>query len=290
MNSSPNSSEARYEAVLISVGGAQQPVLKALDWYRPQHVWYFCSKNTRPTADQIQQTLKWHPAPRFIEVDNPDELGPCYRELRRKIHDILEETHVNPEQVVVDYTGGTKTMSAALVLVAVERFKHFNYVSGEQRENGGVGRVISGTEKAVRQPNPWTELAIREIERSRDLWADCQFEVAAKVLRAVAERVQRRKTFEALADLADGMAARHRLDFPAAKRLLSPLVGKLPQLYDGRNDHGLIEFVNAAKNLCQECTSQRANDTLLRELLDNAIRTARQSRYEDAAGRLYRAM
>lgn len=290
MNASQDSSETCCEAILISVGKTAEPVVKSIGWYRPQHVWYFCSKNTRHIANEIQRQLDWHPTPRFIEVDRPEELGPCYRKLRSKIHDILEETHVQPDRVLVDYTGGTKTMSAALVLVAVELFHHFNYVGGEREANGGTGRVVSGTEKPVRQPNPWTELAIREIERARDLWASCQFEVAAQVLRTVAHRVQRSLLFETIANLADAMAARHRVDFREAERLLGPLTGKLPPLFDGRNDYGLVEFVKRARELCEKCASEYANDTLLRELLDNALRTASQGRYEDAAARLYRAM
>jgi CRISPR-associated protein (TIGR02710 family) len=42
--------------------------------------------------------------------------------------------------------------------------------------------------------------------------------------------------------------------------------------------------------VCQACAADAASPALLRELLDNALRTAAQSRYEDAAARLYRAM
>jgi CRISPR-associated protein (TIGR02710 family) len=280
----------KITAVLITVGSALAPVLHVLDRYRPKHVWYFCSAGSRQNADAIQDKLDWHPAARFIEVERFEELGPCYRELRRKIPDILAETKVPPQEVLVDYTGGTKTMSAALVLAAVEMFQQFSYVGGQQREKGGLGIVLEGKERTLYQGNPWTELAVREVERARDLWAGCQFEPAASVLREVSSHVPQKLRFKALAELADAMAARHRLDFPEATKTLAPLHGKLPPLFDGFDDHGLIEFVEDAHSICQDCVSEKPNNTFLRELLDNALRTAGQGRYEDAAARLYRAM
>lgn len=279
-----------FNAVLVSVGGSVAPVLHVLHQHRPALVWYFCSDGSRALADQIQARLDWHPQARFIEVERFEELGPCYRELRRKLPEILAETRVRPEEVLVDYTGGTKTMSAALVLAASELFQSFSYVGGEQREKGGLGVTLEGRERMVYQGNPWTDLAIREVERSSDLWAGCQFEAAANVLRKVAPRVPHRLRFEALAGLSEAMAARHRLDFREAQKALGIAQKSLAYLFDGCQDHGILKFVSDSMGICTACSKDSANDILLRELLDNTLRTASQGRFEDAAARLYRAM
>lgn len=143
---------------------------------------------------------------------------------------------------------------------------------------------------AARRRIPWSDLAIREIERARDLWAACQFDAAGNVLRDVGPRVPHRLRFEAIAGLAEAMAGRHRLDFRRAKSLLDPLQGKLPPLFDGRDDYGLIEGVRSTRAICDGCAQDAASEVFLRELLDNSLRTASQGRYEDAAARLYRAM
>lgn len=218
-----------------------------------------------------------------------EELGPCYRELRRKIPEILAETKVKPGEVLVDYTGGTKTMSAALVLAGSELFDQFSYVGGEQREKGGFGIVLEGKERTLYQGYPWSELAVREVERARDLWTDCQFESAARLLQKVAPRVPRQKRFEALAELCQGMAARHRLDFPDAVRRLKAAIGRLRPIFEDRPD-GPLKLAEDAKSVCEACIVGTATRTFLRELLDNTLRTAAQGRYEDAAARLYRAM
>jgi len=289
-NSEQKPQNTNVTAALVSVGGTTTPLLHVLRMHRPRHVWYFCSEQTRAIADQIQSQLEWHPAPRFIEVARFEELGPCYRELRRKIPDILAETKVPPAEVLVDYTGGTKTMSAALTLVAVELFEQFSYVGGKQRDKGGIGTVIGGEEKVLYQTNPWSELAIREIERACDLWSSCQFEIAAQVLHQVARRVPSRNRFETLATLADAMAARHRLDFSEACRHLHSAIGRLRIIFEANPSTSPLPFAEETHTICKECTQSTANNVLLRELLDNTLRTAAQGRYDDAAARLYRAI
>jgi len=285
----PRAPKLPITAALVSVGGSSAPVLHVLRQHRPAHVWYFCSAGSRANADKIHAQLDWHPAPRFIEVERFEELGPCYGELRRKIPDILAETKVPPREVLVDYTGGTKTMSAALVLAATEVFQQFSYVGGAQREKHGLGVVIEGNERVLYQGNPWSELAIREVERARDLWAGCQFETAAGVLREVVPRVSIPLRFEAMASLAAALAARHRLDFCAAERLLHPLIRQIRLIFEAQAASPL-PLAEQTIQLCQTCANDKASDTFLRELLDNALRTAAQGRYEDAAARLYRAM
>ncbi|WCJ60668.1 TIGR02710 family CRISPR-associated CARF protein [Fontisphaera persica] len=277
-------------AILASVGGTPKPILHILHKYRPKHVWYFCSAGSRARAEEIQAQLDWHPTPRFIEVERYEELGPCYCELRRKIPEILKETKVAPNEVLVDYTGGTKTMSAALVLAAVEIFQQFSYVGGEQREKAGLGIVVDGREYTLYLTNPWSSLAIREIERAKDLWNSCQFETVARLLQNTAPLVPHKLQFEAIALLAEAMAHRHHLNFGKAESNLRKLRGQIPLLFDGRRDYGLQDFIEQTHELCKQCQLESANNTLLRELLDNALRTARQGRFEDAAARLYRAM
>lgn len=276
-------------AALVSVGGSPDPVLHVLRQHRPAHVWYFCSPDSRAVAVAIQALLEWHPAPRFVEVARFEEIGPCYRELRRKLPEILTEARVDPAEVLVDYTGGTKTMSAALVLAATEWVGQFSYVGGAQREKGGLGVTLGGQERVHYQGNPWRELALREIERARHLWSAGQFETAACVFREVASRVPNPKRFEAMAELADGLSARQRLDFSGAKGPLKNAQGRLRPMFEGREDLGPLPWLEPLIARCEAC-ARRDEQAILAELLDNALRTAGQSRFEDAAARLYRAM
>jgi len=285
-----NQTEMKVRAVLMSVGGSPEPLLVILRRHRPEQVWYFCSVESRSVAEEVQAQLEWRPLARYVEVERFEELGPCYRELRRKIPELLAESKIPRSEVLVDYTGGSKTMSAALVLAAVEWFHRFSYIGGEKRDKGGLGIVVGGTERCLYQGNPWEELAVREGERAKVLWDQHHYEAAAGVLSETAPRVARRLRFEALAEVARGMAARHRMDFGGARSHLHGARGRLRPMFEGREDAGLLEMVGTALEICESCAEGGDGELLLRELLDNALRTAGQGRYEDAAARLYRAM
>ncbi len=289
--------DKRWSMLVVTVGGSRDPVLHAIRTHRPTRVAFICSPDSRSIADHVLSTLEpegIRPHPDFIELSRPEQLGPCYAEIRNRLEEILRSLRISPDEVLVDYTGGLKTMSAALVLAAVERFHHFTYVSGERRDRGGVGTVIPGSERVVLQPNPWEQLAIRDVERARDLWDHLAFEEAERVLRSAAERLRGpRRRFEAMATIAEALAARHRLDFRDAKVKLGPLQRDVPNLYDGEEERPeireLLGFVKSSHELMERLSSHTPG-SLLAEILDNVIRTARQHRWEDAAARLYRAM
>ena len=150
--------------------------------------------------------------------------------------------------------------------------------------------TMDGVERVHYQGNPWSQLAIREVERARDLWAGCQFESSARMLREVALRVPHRLRFVAVADVADALAARHRLDFKDATKRLGAVAKTLPAVFDGRDDNFLSAMVAEGLEVCAACSKDTASEVFLRELLDNTLRTAAQGRFEDAAARLYRAM
>jgi|GEM_PF-454352 len=293
------------KAILISIGEKKEPILvslkQAIKLHSPEHVWFFCSAESQPHAAEALAEVTRAFAPHRISGEyllEPkfEELNACYRTLRKQIPVLLQKYRLRREEVLVDFTGGTKSMSAALVLAATEFFQQFSYVGGS-REKSGLGQVQSGEERIVYQSNPWSVLAVREVERAADFWKGLQYEAAADLLRHTAEQVPKKTLFRTFATLADAMAARHRLDLIGAKRQLEKVYDSrnestvLQGLFDGRDDLGLFTFLEQTSVLMQKCMeNSKANPTLLRELLDNALRTASQGRYEDAAARLYRGM
>ncbi len=286
-----NNQQNKIKVVLLSVGGSPEPLKFTLNKYKPEHIWYFCSGKSREEARKIDESLDWHHSPRYIEIDEYEELDKCYLLLRQKIPQYLESANISTEEVVVDYTGGTKPMSAALVLAAIEKFNNFSYIGGKEREKDGLGIVIDGRERQVYLNNPWTGLGIREIEKAKFLWDNYLFEAAFEILKTVWDVVPQRMEFKTVAKVSDAMAARHRLDFKSAMIKLYDALKVIKEYYPVNKNADFIEFVNKSLEICKICDEARAdeNDVLLRELLDNCIRTAKQKRFEDASARLYRA-
>lgn len=298
-------------ALLVSVGGSPEPVLHALRTHHPAHVAYFCSAGTRDKAENIHTAYlaalpadTAAPIADYLEISAYEELGPCYAALRRDIPVWLARHGIPPAAVTVDYTGGTKTMSAALVLAASELFSQFSYIGGTQRDKAGVGIVLSGRECVHYQANPWRELAIRELDQAAHLWEAQQYEAVIAMLRPAKARVPlaRRPAFDRVIDLAHALAARLALRLGDAAATLAKLdrnLAKTPAPPDAAP--ATVSARQSLQTFCQTASGRLAAADAasgpaadpraqLRELLDNALLTARLGRHDDAAARLYRAL
>lgn len=64
-------------------------------------------------------------------------------------------------EVIVDYTGGTKVMALALVLATIKYGGDYAYINGTERSKDGVGIVVPGTEKVLFRSNPWNSIVYR---------------------------------------------------------------------------------------------------------------------------------
>jgi CRISPR-associated protein (TIGR02710 family) len=290
----PASPPPARTAALVSVGGSTEPVLLSLRTLRTDVVWYFCSPQSRVLAEDLHRQLEWRPLPDFIEVERFEELGPCYAALRDALPRLLHSWRLGREHVTVDYTGGTKTMSAALVLAAVEHLHQFCYVGGTGRDKAGLGTVASGTEVLRLQPNPWRELGVREADRIGLLWQSGSWDEAAAALDALVALHPRPERCGVLAGIARATAARHRFDFKSAADTFARAASKVKQVFESDGATEPVAYVESARKLCEACREKSGTvsepEVLLRELIDNSLRTASLGRYDDAAARLYRAI
>lgn len=287
-------------ALLVSVGGTPAPILHALQAVRPTHLAFVCSPASRASAENIRDCLDSDISVDFLQLTSHEELGPCYAALRAWLPGWLASRGLTPDDVTVDYTGGTKTMSAALVLAASELFSHFSYVGGTQRDKAGTGTVLPGSENIRYQGNPWRELAVRELDQAGTLWAAQQYAAVVTLLRRAKAQVPvaQRPAFECVIELARALSSRLDLQLPKATQSLEKLAGKLahitPSPAAAESHATLLDFCRRAAARLNDSVALQGPATdphaQLRELLDNALLTARLGRYDDAAARLYRAL
>lgn len=119
--------------------------------------------------DDILRNLDFKPRHHdWITTSNPELLSDSYAQLTKGLPELLEKWEIDPKEVCVDYTGGTKTMSVALALATIEESCCYSYVGGGERSKGGVGVVIDGSEKMHFIDNPWDEIA--QAEKGRPLY------------------------------------------------------------------------------------------------------------------------
>lgn len=284
-----------WQGIVVSVGGTPQPVIQALLKRKPGRVLFVVSESSDEDVEGriLPELAGYRPQYSKVVLSDPQDVGACYHAIRKAVGDWLAAWKLDPSQVYVDITGGMKTMSAALALAGVEYCDDITYVGGSNRE-AETGRVVSGSEEMVESKNPWRTYAVRDLERANELLRAYQADAASAVLRAAAERcdASRKRRLNAFAALTEALGRSDRFEFGKAYNILK----------DRRNDlelsleyetflkvDGLWRHWAAVRDEVNEDKKTPGRATLL-ELFANADRRAGQGRYDDAVGRLYRAV
>ncbi len=281
--------------MIASVGGASDPVRKALDEGRPSYVLFVVSSASKSQVEEkILPGLDYVPQYGYSEISDYQDIGICYQEIRTDIARWLGERGLCPDEVYVDITGGTKAMSAALMLATVERFKNFTYIGGYSRDANDLGTVIPGSEHVIRRQNPWITYAVRELERANELLKDFYAASATEILENASQKCgdSQRAYLESFAGLAKAFEMADRFDFEGGHREFRRWHQKLELALDYRLYQRLIalhKHWEIVKDQVKNNDRTAGRETLL-ELLANAQRRAKQARYDDAVGRLYRAV
>jgi predicted peroxiredoxin len=145
--------------LLVTVGGSHQPIATAIKSLEPDRVIFVCSTGVRGSEIQIvgegtpcevrrgSEVVEKLPniptqvrlGERFqadrdlVLLQNPDDLSECYGRIADKIRSIRQETA--NATLFADYTGGTKTMSLALGLAAIDYGVQLFLTTAATREN-----------------------------------------------------------------------------------------------------------------------------------------------------------
>jgi CRISPR-associated protein (TIGR02710 family) len=197
---------------------------------------------------------------------------------------------------MADYTGGTKTMSVALVMTSLDLGVDVYLTTGTTREN--LIRVERG--ERIRKVAIASVTAQRKIEQFLPLYLQ-QYNYPAAIvelenlLQTMELSPEDKKRVEELLDCCSGFDAWDRFEHAAAWSFLEPYLGR-------------TEIQPAALFLKRVMSSREAfcpavNDDfnapakikghgyeIVQDLVLNAERRAKLKRYDDAVARLYRAL
>ncbi len=145
--------------LLVTVGGSFQPIVTSICTLQPDRVIFIASDGDKGSKSQVisegtpcevrrgaeiierlpniptQVELgdRFQPNRDLILIQNPDDLSECYLKIHQCISQ-LQQTAPNDE-ILADYTGGTKTLSAAMVLAAVDSRISLYVTIAASREN-----------------------------------------------------------------------------------------------------------------------------------------------------------
>lgn len=297
--------ETENTLLICTVGGSPEPVVAALKHWQPKRVRFVHTPQTKGDVEtKIVSKARGEgldlDAGRydFLELSDGQNLASCLDQLRQLNLDVFNWTARGPSfQVVVDFTGGTKCMSAAIALQASRWPCLFSYVGGREWTKDGVGIVVSGSESVVHQANPWDALGHQAVEEFIILFDQRAFSAAAKVVESAKKHVShpdRKREMAALEQLAKAFDAWDRFDHKAAKAHLENVAKSANDLRAVLGDIKAGRVLDAeatpASHLGGLCDAAPPTRRHVIDLLANAQRRNEEGRTDDAVARLYRAI
>lgn len=296
--------------LLICVGGSPEPVAFSIEYHRPARIIFFASRGSRGEIEtKIRPLTSWRWADQeIVTTPNHEDLTTCMQSLFDGLPAALANLDASADELIVDHTGGTKPMSAAVVLATIYMRVAYSYVGGKVRTKDGLGQVLDGSEALLLTPNPWDLLAVdlrrtlaRQFNRAHFAEAAATAEDAA---RRVGERL--RPLFLSLREVCDGYARWHAFDFRGARTALRRGAPKLADWIRASRQSDLDAFIATLTRdvECLDALVQAFQDinqgvqpapgamaALVRDLVAQAERTCRLAhRPDDAVARLYSAL
>lgn len=294
------STQSDIRLMIISLGGSPEPIRLSLGRYRPEQVIFFASHDSTVLAGETLTALDYNPRMAFEITEEPNSLLECFRKARQCVQR-ARQSGLEPDRIMVDYTGGTKVMTAALLLASIDQRYHFNYVGGDRRDKRGVGVVLSGHERLFTEMSPWSIFAEEERRQIVTLFNRRRYAAVIEIIDGLMEnelpaqiggyfRFVRQAAFAFLRwdqfelkqakgqlQKTQDQLASHLRDFPNAE--LDPFREQLARL-----DARLAEILAETNDL------KEPHPLLVADLLNNARRKMADKRNDDAAARIYRAL
>lgn len=286
--------------LLLTVGGSHQPLVRSIEVNRPDFIHFLCSDDTSdgktkgsysqvigegnvlksrfdsPSADlpNIAKLSKLTGEQLEIhKIKHFDDLNECYMVAIRLIERIRQQ---QPDaKIIVDYTGGTKSMTAGLAAAALDDGRcEIQLVTGLRRD---LKSVTDKTEFA-RPVKVWDAQVRRRMQVAGRLIARYDYAGAVAMLEESALRFAGEETIGILQEwitLCRAFDAWDKFDHKMAHDLIHPH----KQKYKNYTAFLSVLLQNAGHGF-----------ELVEDLLLNTERRATQNRYDDAVARIYRSL
>lgn len=149
----------RPRFLVATIGGSPDPLIASLSHWRPVQTLFVVSRRTEPIVESV---IVPGARARGVELvgsswqclllDDEQDLTKCLGQLTAWSGQV--DGWRCQFEMIVDYTGGTKTMCVALAMFASRWPCVFSYVGGSRRRKNDVGAVVTGTEFVIARTNP----------------------------------------------------------------------------------------------------------------------------------------
>lgn len=287
------------KAMIISLGSSPTPLIKSLEEYHPPVVIFMASHDSITMEGEVLKDYPKKPTVRSEITEDPNSMFECYKAARRCVERVRE---CDPKQVMIDYTGGTKVMSAALVLATAGYPFQFNYVGGETRDRNkqGLGIVTDGHERMFTEMSPWSVFAEEERRQAVTLFNKRRYAAVIQIIQDFTREApyQIKQYLAFVNQISEGLLHWDQFDHVTALRKIEKGIESLTSYIAIYRDQSLADFLDNIERSRMRLASiiertevlQRMDAILVTDLMNNARRRMADKRFDDAAARIYRAL
>jgi CRISPR-associated protein (TIGR02710 family) len=281
------------KALIVTVGTGTRvdvdivrPLVKTVKDSRPDYTVFVATESSKVHAERIAAELSLAEAAWSVRILKQfDDVETVFLEVGRVIREVLDRGFSH-EHIQVDFTSGTKAMSAGAVLAAVYRnCESLKYITGEREH----GVVKDGKERFVTLC-PQAVFAVRDIVTAVELVKRLRFQPATDILHSInanlltKDEVRLVESVRAVAQAYDFWDRFEHIKFMGAIRKVD---WRFHELQPFRMSEDLIKAVHRIGEVLRGPGSAVTEGVMV-DLFNNAERRAMEGRYDDALARLYR--
>jgi CRISPR-associated protein (TIGR02710 family) len=166
----------------------------------------------QPNIQQMPRKWDW------IVLADTGEFPSLYQSLARSLPDLVRTWEVQPGELVVDLSGATASMAAALSLVTLPWTSRLIQLSPDREGSEGDRVDLDSKTLIWTQSNPWDEQATVSRREGCELFNQGLFYAAVKLFREVELRVSggQKPLYRAFADLTEGYELWERFHYRQA--------------------------------------------------------------------------
>lgn len=294
------------EYFIVSVGTSYEPIVLNISLLQPKQILFLYTEKTKKYLDKIAKNCK-------LTLD-------CFS--MRKIHetnplDIYQEIKAaylewkKPEKLYIDFTGGTKSMSAAAAMAGAMINVQLVYVGSEDYLTD-FRKPRPGSETLYFISNPLNVFGDLEIEKAVALFEQGNYAGAREKLESLKEQVPEpgvRQQLNFLYLLASGYEQWDALEFIRSEQIFRKLVYEIVRDGQLHPEYVLVDCITkikkqeeflkvlaqlpeliAQKNNMEVLASEQYIFPLIFTMYTNAMLREHQEKYDMATLLLYRVL
>ncbi len=210
------------KALVVALTNDAATAAFVINRLKPELLCFFAPESAKALIDQsVQPQLQQMPK-RWDLILTPDPANfiLCHQALTRTLHELLQTWEVQQGDVVVDLSGATPAMAAALACASLPWSSRTIAIveAGPNGTRSGDSVMIDGRERLWLQGNPWDEAAIFVRREACELFNRGAFRAASLSFRNLEARVSggQKPMYRAFADLAEGYDLWERFQYRQA--------------------------------------------------------------------------